>query len=363
MTAASAQPFSWQRIKRPDRIPETAVLAGSTKSDGDVYVGRNEHGVGKLNHDKGTMWNIWVYGASATQEGEILLVTGHTKWVKVKRYDEVPPNAVVTGHTASEGSMYACRSRDGEVGKLTLDKGKVYSMYYHGHWTAKTEGEILCVDTPQIAGPAPTTLTPAHSAPAAVPVVVAAVVPVPKAAAAVQPLPVAQEQVPALPSRFPELERLRESELQYLQDNPTALDDFIMELPLVVSCQKKAATAWENSEAVAVALLSREVDLQGAAGKADEASAAHQARLARVQELLRSRDEIIAQNSKGKLASVLDSRARASEQEAEGCLQKVLESHAAIDASALSDFRQQYLHSKIEKHTRLAVKERLGNGT
>jgi len=73
----------WRPYKSGQAIPDGAVWAGVTKTDGrhGVYVGRDRHGAcGKLNlTDGGHLCNLWVHGyGSACKEGEILLVHGGT---------------------------------------------------------------------------------------------------------------------------------------------------------------------------------------------------------------------------------------------------------------------------------------------
>merc|ERR1719440_1681708 len=134
MTSGSSLPTcEWRPIKRGDDIPGGAIWGGRTSTDGDVYVGRNPEGVvGKLNHDHGQMWNIWVHGnvitgafsqnKDASPEGEILVLVngGIEEWKLVKRGDDLPLDAVLGGSTAADGAMYACRSKDGQIGKLVL---------------------------------------------------------------------------------------------------------------------------------------------------------------------------------------------------------------------------------------------------
>lgn len=65
---------TWSHVKRGDELPAGCILAGSTRTDGDVYVARNASGAGgKLNLDAGKMHNIWCHGdRAAAQEGEVL---------------------------------------------------------------------------------------------------------------------------------------------------------------------------------------------------------------------------------------------------------------------------------------------------
>merc|ERR1719235_2377697 len=137
--------YEWVPIARGDPVPAGAVFAGNTSSDGEVYVGRNAHGIGKLNVKDDNMYNIWVHSGSATQDGEALVMHCRHKWHKVKKGDPIPEHAVYGGQTNGDGDMYPCRSKDFEVGKLNTEGGKLCNMWYHGHWMAKHEGDILVV--------------------------------------------------------------------------------------------------------------------------------------------------------------------------------------------------------------------------
>jgi len=156
----ASQGYEWRKIVRGDDLPAGAVLAGSNKKDGDVYVGRTPHGVGKLNIENGAMWNIWTHGGKGDPEGEILVVTsGKYLWVKVKAGDPLPPGAIFGGRTTSDGDVYPCRDSDGQVGKLNLAEsgGAVYNMWYQAYWRPRTEGEVCCLpkDSEPAPGPAP----------------------------------------------------------------------------------------------------------------------------------------------------------------------------------------------------------------
>jgi hypothetical protein len=145
LPATESKPYEWVPIARGDPLPAGAVLAGTTKSDGEVYVGRSACGVGKLNTEAGKMYNIWVHSGNSTQDGEILVMHCRHMWQKVKKGDLIPDNAIYGGWTKTDGMVYPCRSKDFEVGKLNTEGGKLCNMWYHGHFFAKTEGEILVV--------------------------------------------------------------------------------------------------------------------------------------------------------------------------------------------------------------------------
>jgi len=174
-----------------------------------------------------------------------------------------------------------------------------------------------------------------------------------------RPAPSLEEPVPSAPSSFPELGKLPQSQLHYLQDNSVALDDWLQELSAVTDLQERAEKARDASKDIAETLLSKEANLVSVAARSAEATAAHDKRLGTVEQLLRSRDEILDQNSPEKLSRTLAKKALMAEMGAEGCLREVLTTPGNLDAAALSAFRQRYYQQKIEKHARLALKERL----
>lgn len=140
--------FSWKAINRGDEIPHGAILGGRTSKDGEVFVGRHGGELGKLNTDNEKMYNIWCHNGGASSEGEILIVTDGApiQWVPVKKGDALPPDAVNGGSTSTDGDIYPCRKADGgAVGKLNLKDSKINSLWFHGDWFAKSDGDILVV--------------------------------------------------------------------------------------------------------------------------------------------------------------------------------------------------------------------------
>merc|ERR1719476_688811 len=69
--------IAWVPFKRGSDLPPTAVKAGSTKGDGDIYVARSPNGdAGKLNLEGGKCHNLWCHGNywSGWKEGDVLTV-------------------------------------------------------------------------------------------------------------------------------------------------------------------------------------------------------------------------------------------------------------------------------------------------
>merc|ERR1712039_183717 len=117
------------------------------------------------------------------------------------------------------------------------------------------------------------------------------------------PLPV--ETVPPPPAGCQDLEKLPESQLEYLKDNSEFLNDWLQGLPAVVAYQERANKAREENRLLATTLLLKETELQAAVEASAKASASQQKRLAVVQELARSRDDIVQQNKPERFASIL----------------------------------------------------------
>lgn len=69
----------WRRINSGDSIPDSAIFAGvsSTDGPGGTYVARESGGAcGKLNVEGGNAHNIWIHGSHfPTRVGEVLLIT------------------------------------------------------------------------------------------------------------------------------------------------------------------------------------------------------------------------------------------------------------------------------------------------
>jgi len=61
--------------QRGDILAGNAVLAGSTRTEGENYVCRNGGGAGKLNLDNGQINNFWIHGNFfAKGDGYVLLI-------------------------------------------------------------------------------------------------------------------------------------------------------------------------------------------------------------------------------------------------------------------------------------------------
>mmetsp|Transcript_36437 Transcript_36437/g.96935 ORF Transcript_36437/g.96935 Transcript_36437/m.96935 type:complete len:764 (-) Transcript_36437:19-2310(-) len=121
-------PFMWVPIRKGDALPHRVVSAGSTKTDAENYVARNQQGeAGKLTiadgHGPRRAWGIWTHTDGRTEDGDVLvLAPGFTsQWVKFSRAAVLPDGAVFVGSAEKSGNTYVGRNKQGEAGKVTLE--------------------------------------------------------------------------------------------------------------------------------------------------------------------------------------------------------------------------------------------------
>lgn len=125
------------------------MLAGTTPTDGEVYVARHASGeAGKLNMNEGLVWHIWAHTGGKKEGGDVFLAHDHVpvEWVPVSKGDPLPQGAVYAGHTKTDGDVYVVRDEHGAAGKLNVDAGRVHNVWCHGQgWFALPKGEVLVV--------------------------------------------------------------------------------------------------------------------------------------------------------------------------------------------------------------------------
>mmetsp|Transcript_32046 Transcript_32046/g.75149 ORF Transcript_32046/g.75149 Transcript_32046/m.75149 type:complete len:274 (-) Transcript_32046:104-925(-) len=206
--------------------------------------------------------------------------------------------------------------------------------------------------------------------PAALPVALATPVAAPATGSAEQPPPqkaVTQEastasfddDMPPAPSGFSELNRLGVPELQYMQANEQALDDWLLDLPQVRTYMEKLHDLREENAAAATSILDLEKELDGAA--ALHKSSCHElvTQRAVVEGLLQKRDEIMKQHSAEAYSRALEAQAQDADDAAENVLLEAMDQPGTLSGDALAQLRRSYVQHKVEKHWRLAAKERL----
>jgi len=154
-------------VKRGDKVPDNAIVAGQSSRDGVLYVGRVESEVGKYNTVDGcegsNVHNLWIEKSKwmdgAYAKGEILtLAEGWTaEWVAFSAGDELPDSAFVGGHSLEDGMLFVGRVKGpGEVGKVRTSTGTTLGTIasFHARDAGDLEhGEILCIRKEQTENP------------------------------------------------------------------------------------------------------------------------------------------------------------------------------------------------------------------
>lgn len=150
-------PFvEWVTINRGDALPgdEFAVKAGTTDSDGAVYVGRLENAPGKINlyadEKPNKMWNFWAHGEGSSQVAEVLVTNMEQTWVPFKKHDPKHSKGLVGDdlgdtqmRTRSDGLVVVAKNYKGEPGKLNFfDEKKYCHLWTHGDGKS-TSGYVL----------------------------------------------------------------------------------------------------------------------------------------------------------------------------------------------------------------------------
>jgi hypothetical protein len=143
--------YKWVPKSRGDEIPVNAIYAGTTRTDGHVYVGRFRNIPGKVNLDKGKIYNFWVQALGSQRDGEVLTTTNSYKWVDIRRNDEIPKNAVYTGLDQSNDKVWVGRSKSGEPGKINCTNNKstiplMCNLWCHSKSSAEQVAHILVIE-------------------------------------------------------------------------------------------------------------------------------------------------------------------------------------------------------------------------
>lgn len=144
--------WTWEKIRQGDPIPEGAVHAGRTATDGIVYVALSLDGdCGKLNADllTGKANHIYCSGMTTPDlEGSVLVKTQSAiaAWRAVRKGQRLPDRAMFAGERFGDGAgpMYVARSGS-ESGRLLLDGTLVKEIQCH-HKGNQEHGEVLVFD-------------------------------------------------------------------------------------------------------------------------------------------------------------------------------------------------------------------------
>ncbi|CAK0807962.1 unnamed protein product [Prorocentrum cordatum] len=100
--------------------------------------------------------------------------------------------------------------------------------------------------------------------------------------------------------------------------------------------------------------------VSGAAVSAVENAELAECRSQAAAALLSRKADIVKQRTSDRLETIFTARAQRAEAEAETVLQEALDAPGTMDEASLAEFRQRYIGLKMQKHTRLALKELAG---
>lgn len=123
----------WLPAKTGDQLPSGIIKAGVGRYNEDLYFGRKASingGIPCAVTSNGKLCNMWLMAGNVTHEsGELLKNTGF-ELIRAKRGDPVPPNAVMTGVTEADGSLFVGRVGGSIPCHITTDNGKIQCFVY-----------------------------------------------------------------------------------------------------------------------------------------------------------------------------------------------------------------------------------------
>jgi len=143
--------YKWVPKSRGHDLPVNAIYAGTTKTDGHVYIGRFSNIPGKVNLSKDKIYNFWVEALGSQMTGEVLTTTNSYKWVDIKRNDVIPKNAVYSGRDQAKDKVWVGRSNSGEPGKINCTNNKsttplMHNLWCHSKSSAEQTAHILVIE-------------------------------------------------------------------------------------------------------------------------------------------------------------------------------------------------------------------------
>lgn len=144
--------LEWVLLKRGDNLPSNAIYGGTTKKDGEVYVGKINNSPGKVNLENNKIWNYWVQNIGSSQTGFVLISDYQYEWLPIKRGDEIPMNAIYCGLDEHNDKVWIGKSYDDEPGKVTCisnsdNKPKMKNIWCHSLWSGNPTCYILIIKT------------------------------------------------------------------------------------------------------------------------------------------------------------------------------------------------------------------------
>uniref|UniRef100_A0A6C0AYC6 Uncharacterized protein n=1 Tax=viral metagenome TaxID=1070528 RepID=A0A6C0AYC6_9ZZZZ len=143
--------LKWKYVQRGNDIPFNKIQGGITKADGVVYVGKINKSPGKVNTEKGKVWNYWVQNQGSSTSGFMLLTNYKYNWQKISCGDFIPINAIYCGKDEFNDCVWVGKSNDDEPGKITCIKNndpqpKMQNLWCHSLWTGSKNAYILVVE-------------------------------------------------------------------------------------------------------------------------------------------------------------------------------------------------------------------------
>lgn len=144
--------LEWVTLKRGDLIPLNAIYGGTTKTDGDVYVGKINNSPGKVNLKYNKIWNYWVQNLGSNQTGTVLISDFEYEWIPIKRGNNIPLNAVCCGLDEYNDKIWVGKSTGNEPGKITCidnqdPEPKMKNIWCHSAWCGNPSCYVLIIKT------------------------------------------------------------------------------------------------------------------------------------------------------------------------------------------------------------------------
>ena len=143
----------WLSAKKGDQLPSDVIFSGPGIGlrNKHLYFGRKASvnggmpcAVTSVTNNDGNFCNMWLLAENVRHEsGELLKNTGF-ELIRAKRGDPIPPNAVMTGVTEADGSLFVGRVGGSIPCHITTEDGKIQSFVY-GSDTEKrvANGEVM----------------------------------------------------------------------------------------------------------------------------------------------------------------------------------------------------------------------------
>ena len=132
----------WISCSRYDELPENFIYVGDINYDGKVYIGRFNNTPGKVNIDKGKIWNFWVQGEGQSVHGDVLTTNGKYEWKYINRGQLIPDNIVPHSIDNNKDKVWVGKNIRGEPGKINCHDNdsqnpEMYNIWCHNDGNSK----------------------------------------------------------------------------------------------------------------------------------------------------------------------------------------------------------------------------------